>query len=342
MMREATADATAGGKSPALAQPSKGPESPLRVLAENKAPVPVPDTAEDVDFDGAEGTLEFESASSVKQIVEFFRTAMKPLGWREQRSVINKDNMVVLDFVKDTEKLSFTIMQMGPSVHVSARGPALVTQTVDARDTARPNGSAASPDLEVDDAGGLPIPKPHSVSGSERSLFRFGANANVPASLEAVLAFYRRELSKRDWKEQTERAVISKNSAELAFITPDGPAVLKLGRENDETVVTLNVREQDKAMKSNLMPKSGQAMLLFGNMRDKAADITINNKTVKIGAGSGAKGPDGPTLELPPGKYKVALKSAGQPSQNDEVEIGADEIWVVMVGPGGMLAVQGY
>ena len=64
MMREATADLKAGEKSPA-AQPSKGPEPALRVLAENKAPVPVPDTAEDVEFDGADGKLEFSSASSL-------------------------------------------------------------------------------------------------------------------------------------------------------------------------------------------------------------------------------------------------------------------------------------
>ena len=65
MMREATADATAMQKSAPAAQPPSGPAPALRVLAENKAPVPVPDTAEDVEFDGADGKLEFNSPSSL-------------------------------------------------------------------------------------------------------------------------------------------------------------------------------------------------------------------------------------------------------------------------------------
>ena len=76
MMREATADLKAGGETPA-AQPPNDPEPALRVLAENKAPVPVPETAEDVEFDGADGKLEFSSASSLKAVADFYRSAMK-------------------------------------------------------------------------------------------------------------------------------------------------------------------------------------------------------------------------------------------------------------------------
>jgi hypothetical protein len=50
------------------------------------------------------------------------------------------------------------------------------------------------------------------------------------------------------------------------------------------------------------------------------------------------KGPDGPTIDLAPGKYDVALKSHG----HETVEAGPEEIWIVMIGPGGLLAVQAY
>ena len=38
-----------------------------------KAPVPMPDTAEDVEFDGADGRLEFNSSSSIKAVTDFYR-----------------------------------------------------------------------------------------------------------------------------------------------------------------------------------------------------------------------------------------------------------------------------
>ena len=95
------------------------------MLAENKAPVPVPDTAEDVEFDGADGKLEFNSASSVKAVADFYRSAMKEQGWDSRSSVINNANMVVLNFAKAGKAVSFTIMRMGNKTNVSADGPGL-------------------------------------------------------------------------------------------------------------------------------------------------------------------------------------------------------------------------
>jgi hypothetical protein len=316
---------------------STEPSEPLAPLADNKIPAPLPATAEEIEYDAAEGSLDFTSASTVKQLAEFYRAAMKPLGWTEHRSPINKDNMVVLDFVKGEDNLNFTIMRMGDQSKVSASAPALVSQAAEA---AAPEGAAAAdPELTVEDSGGLPIPAPHSQSGNERSLFRYSADASTPASIDAIVAFYRRELGKRNWKELPDKAVIKKDSAQLAFNAPDGPAQLKLGRENNETTIALSVRDQAKAAKSPLLPKAGQVKIMFGNMGDKAAEVMIGGKTLKVPVGAGAKGPDGPIVELAPGKYEVALKSA---AQRENVETGPDEIWMVMIGPGGMLAVQAY
>ena len=81
MVRQAAADAAASQKSAPAPQRPSGAEAGLRVLAENKAPVPVPDTAEDVEFDGADGKLEFSSASSLTAVADFYRSAMKGQGW---------------------------------------------------------------------------------------------------------------------------------------------------------------------------------------------------------------------------------------------------------------------
>jgi hypothetical protein len=339
MANEAIAQAAAGAKAPAPA-PS-GPAEALAALAGSDASIPLPQTAEDVDFDGAEGKLEFNSASSVKSVAAFFRAAMKPLGWKERPSVINQPNMVELDFSKAGKDVSLTIMQMGKQVNVTGSGEGLVNGAAKASAEAAAE-SAPQAELESEDSGGFPVPKSHTSSGGEQTPFRHGLVADVPADLASVLAFYRRELGKLGWKELPDGSVLKPDQAALSFAAPDGPALLKLVHKNDDTSISLVMRDHDKAAKAGVAPKPGQAKLLLGNVLGAEAVLTINKQTIKVAAGAGAKGPDGPKLDLPPGKYKIAFKIAGQPANADEVEVGADETWGVMVGPGGLLPLQVY
>ena len=55
------------------AQAANLSDAPLRAPPDETKPVPVPDGAENVKFDGAEGGLEFNSASSVKALATFYR-----------------------------------------------------------------------------------------------------------------------------------------------------------------------------------------------------------------------------------------------------------------------------
>ena len=167
-------------------------------------------------------------------------------------------------------------------------------------------------------------------------------NANVPANVASVVAFYRRELGTRSWKEDAPAAAVNSDEARLVFEAPDGPAVLKLSRKDDATVVQLSLRKPAEAKKAGIMPKPGQGKVLFGNMIEPDAVVTINRQTVKVGAGVGAKAPDGPSLDLPPGKYKFSFKIGNKPAQSDEFEIGANEAWGILIGPGGALALHAY
>jgi len=153
-----------------------------------------------------------------------------------------------------------------------------------------------------------------------------------------VLNFYRRELEKRSWTVVDKGPVAASDKALVTFTTPDGAAVLKLGRKDNETTVSLAVRNPDAATKAGIMPKPGQVKVMFGNMTEREAVVTIAGKTVKIAAGVGAKKPDGPTLDLKPGKYKVTLKGG----QSDEIDVAADEAWGLLVGPGGVLPLNVY
>jgi hypothetical protein len=324
----------------------------LGVLAGANAPVPLPDTAQDVDYDGAGSRLEFNTPSGFKSVVAFYRSTMKSMGWKPQPSVINSPTMVELDFSKGGKDVSFTIMQMGDTVNVTADGSALAgakNKPAVADADVQPGAGAAQAsaqgsdqDLEAEDSGGLPVPKQHTLSAGAQTPFRHEVTASVSADLTAVLAFYRRELGKLNWAEDKKTAVVTANRAVVAYTSPDGPAVLKLDRKNGETSVSLAVRNPDAAAKAGIMPKPGQAKLLFGNALPADAAVTINSKTVKVSGGIGTKGPDGPSLDLAPGKYAYSIKMQSQTAQHDDVQIGADETWGLLIGPGGAMQMQMY
>jgi hypothetical protein len=304
----------------------------------------MPDNAEDVEFDGADGKLEFSSVSSPKAVADFYRSVMKQQGWNPQSSVINNPNMVVLNFAKANKSVSFTIMRMGNKTNVAADGPGLKMAAATPSRTAAPNAPApaSAEDLEAEESGGLPVPKRHTMSEGTTTPFRHDLKASVPLALNDVLGFYRRELGKRNWKEETKGAVVTGNKVVLAYATAEGPAVLKLDRKDKEIGVDLVVKNPSAAGKAGILPKPGQVKVMFGNINGTEAAITFNNKAIKVAAGAGTKGPDGPLLDVPPGKYKYSIKLPGKPLQNDEVVLGADEIWGLMVGPGGVLPLQVY
>jgi hypothetical protein len=184
----------------------------------------------------------------------------------------------------------------------------------------------------------LPVPAPHTLAGSERTPFRTSVNAETPAGIAAVVAFYRSELGKRGWAEQVGKTSVRDDAAELIFDSPTGPATLMLTRDGANTTAQLTVRDKAAAMKSTLWPKPGQVKVAFGNMTDKAVEVSVAGKRVKIAAEAGRGAPNGPTLDLAPGKYDLALRSG----EHEAIEAGPEEIWIAMVGPGGLLAVQAY
>jgi hypothetical protein len=330
-------------------------DAPLNALADSKAPVPLPETAEGVKFEGDDGRLEFSSTSSVKALTAFYRTLLKPAGWKEQPSVINQPNMAVMEFAKSGKSISMTVMQMGPKVNVSANGSGLViaaAKPVEAKSTqAKAVQTKSKEPLTPDPDVALPVPTQHSSTGlsstkfpgSDQS-FRTELEASIPAELGEVLAFYRAELTKRGWQEKTDGATVTSERAELAFTSPQGPAVLKLGRARDETTVSLVQRNPQAAAKADIIPKAGQARLMLGNMGPKEASLTINNQTVKIAAGAGGpQSPKGPMLDLPPGKYQYALRLPGRPARTETLTVAAGDAWGLLVGPSGdVLPLQMY
>ncbi|TPQ36812.1 hypothetical protein C2U70_11935 [Bradyrhizobium guangdongense] len=325
-------------------------DAPLNALADSKTPVPLPENAEAVKYAGNEGQLEFSSASSVKALAAFYRASLKTAGWKEQPSVINQPNMAVMEFSKGGKAISFTVMQMGPKVSVRADGTGLVMAAAKPAAGPEVQAKAAEP-LKPDSDSELPVPTQRSSTSlastkmpGSTAPFRRELEASIPAPLSDVLAFYRTELTKLGWQEKADGATVSADQAQIAFTSPQGPAVLKLGRAKGETTVNLAQKNPDAATKADIMPKPGQARLMLGNIGSKEASLTINKQTIKIAAGTGSpQSPKGPMLDLPPGKYQYALRVPGRPARTESIEIAAGDAWGLMVGPTGeVLPLQMY
>jgi len=327
-------------------------DAPLNVLADSKTPVPLPENAEGVNFEGGNGRLEFSSASSVKALSNFYRATLKGSGWKEQPSVINQPNMAVMAFSRGGKSISMTVMQMGPKVNVRANGSGLVTEAAKPAASAEAEVQAKSSEpLTSDSDSQLPVPTQRSsksfattkIPGGEAPLRR-ELTASIPAPLQDVLAFYRAELSRLGWQEKTGGAAMSAERAKIDFTSPQGPATLTLGRAKGETTVNLAQKNTDVAVKADIMPKEGQARLMLGNMGSSEASLTINKQTVKIAAGAGGpRSPKGPMLDLPPGKYQYALRMPGQPARTEALTVAAGEAWGLLVGPSGdVLPLQMY
>jgi hypothetical protein len=201
-------------------------------------------------------------------------------------------------------------------------------------------------DLEaaLSDATGLPLPERWVVATVKNSPFIKAVHVETSLDLAAVLGFYRAELSKRGWTENG-GAVVEPERAEVAFTTADGPALLRLVRQDDRTIADLSSRKP-AAANPGILPRPGQVRLMLGNDTDEEAVITINEQSVRLAARAGReltdgadakrKSPDSPEIGLPPGKYKVTLKVASNVAQNREFEVAAGETWGLLVGPAGV------
>jgi AhpD family alkylhydroperoxidase len=168
-------------------------------------------------------------------------------------------------------------------------------------------------------------------------------HVETPLDLAATLGFYRVELSKRGWAEDG-GALVEPDRAVIAFTTTDGPALLRLVHQDDRTIAGLSLHKP-AAPNASILPRPGRVRLRLGNATDEETVITINEQTIKLAARAGneltddpetgRKSPDSPEIDLPPGKYKVALKIASGAAQNREFEVAADETWGLLAGPAG-------
>ncbi|QPF91727.1 hypothetical protein [Bradyrhizobium commune] len=193
--------------------------------------------------------------------------------------------------------------------------------------------SALTPDPEST----LPAPTRYSFRGTHTTIIRgveaplrITLEATIPAELSDVLAFYRTELAKRGWQERPDGALVAADHVQVAFVSPLGPGMLELGRRDSSTVVNLVQRNQDVAIKGNVLPEPDQAKLVFSNISETEAALTINARTIKRPTGANAV-----SLDLQPGKYSYQLSIPGHPATTNVLNLAAGDTWELTVGRDG-------
>ncbi|TFV47334.1 hypothetical protein E4K65_16730 [Bradyrhizobium niftali] len=194
-----------------------------------------------------------------------------------------------------------------------------------------------SAELTPDPATRLPAPTRYSYRGIHTTVvqgvetpLRTKLEATVPAELGNVLAFYRTELGKLGWQEQHDGAVVSADHVQLAFVSPLGPGMLALDRKDSGTTINLVQKNASVATNANVMPEPGQAKLVFANISETDATLTINDRTIKRAAGSYAV-----SLDLQPGRYSYEVSVPGHPATTNILNFAAGDTWELTVGRDG-------
>ena len=269
--------------------------------------------------------LNFIAPNSVADIVAFYRTELAKKGWKETSAKVS-DKQAELSFTAPEGPARLTVKRNDDASEAElALGPDAAAKADDA---------APSTALIATEKNGLPLPKGLGNNGSSATQFSKSVNFSAPNSVAEIVAFYRAELSKKAWKEDA--AKVEDEAAELSFTAPEGPAKLTVTRNGDMSDAELTLTQKAKAAASPLAPKPGMVKLIFGNLTDKPAEVIIAGKHVKLAPQQGSQGPDGPSLEVKPGALEAAMKGA----DNAPFTAGPDEIWMVGVGPGGLIAIK--
>ena len=203
------------------------------------ADVPFPDGAMDIVFDERRPYLGCTAPGNVDANLDFYRREFEASGWiplsaddaktRWPNAVIDDktERGVRAYFRRDDRDRQLPIM-----LSLQQRDDNKTTVDVRVAPFALPQDLGAGPDT-----GGLPRPDHITSAGStgDATSDRREVHATVIAEMPVVLAFYRRELTSRGWKEEGKGASVTSDEVALTFTSPDESGTLKLGHKYDLT-----------------------------------------------------------------------------------------------------------
>jgi hypothetical protein len=196
-----------------------------------------------------------------------------------------------------------------------------------------------SGELGVDEEDGLPLPNDRSGYSSEGGEFRRTVTVSSPSDLATLSEFYQTELASRGWT--LDEAEGTDTDQTLRFSGDEGELVVTI-LAGDETEVVLVQRDRAAAEAAGVLPPAGLARLYLVNFTESDMTVTIDGQAIDVPPEAGIESPDdAPQVDLPPGSYDVTTEVSGN-SVTDEIVVGPDESWALLLDEEGALPLQMY
>jgi len=206
-------------------------------------------------------------------------------------------------------------------------------------------GKKGTETLKAVDKDGLPVPENYTDYSGEQSAYYYSITASTPSALKAVLAFYKRELSLNKWKELP-GAPAAANKAVVNYENDkqDRLEVKLTVNSKKGTDITLAVKLKGPAKEAGILPPAGKARIYLGNMTENPVVFSIDKKKFSVKQQSTADNSmkDAPFVDVATGSYPFTLTQKGQKPSSDKIQVGADETWGLIAGPGGAMPIRIY
>jgi hypothetical protein len=292
---------------------------------------PVPDEATEVNQSG--DTLSYKTVLKLVEIAEFYRPTYELLG-------LGTD---CLDNAAEYTSMSCSLSNGDFSVNIFAfegfdqsEVEISFTNYAQGSTTTDSSDSGDSGELAAIDEEGLPVPDDYTGLSSEGSEFRRVIIVTSPSDSATLLEFFETELVARGWELE------SGSNTGLTFSGSDGTLAVTLNPAGNETEATLALKNPAAAAAAGILPPAGQARLYLTNFSADALTVTINGQEIKVVAEAGMDSPeDAPKVDLPPGTYELTT-ATGDTTVTDEIAVGADEVWGLLLDSLGALPLQLY
>jgi hypothetical protein len=291
---------------------------------------PTPPDATEVDVSG--DTLSFKTALSLVDVAEFYRPVYASMDLDASCLEDVADyTSVSCSYSNGDITVSFFAFEGfdATEVEIEVINYGLESST----------GSGDSGELGVEEEDGLPLPDDHTGYTSEGGEFRRVVAVYSPSDLATLSEFYQAALADRGWSLDEVEGTDTEQT--LRFSGDEGELVVTI-LAGDETEVVLVQRDPAGAEAAGALPPAGLARLYLVNFTESDMTVTIDGEAIDVPPEAGIESPDdAPQVELPPGTYEVITEMDGS-SVTDEITVGPDETWALLLDEEGALPLQMY
>ena len=304
----------------------------------------IPADAQDVVYDADFGDITYTSPSDVETVVEFYRRSLLAEGWQEDEDVAEVDeDFAFIGFDQDEDSIFVDITPSTDITEVTI-DVSFASSLVEILEGETSTGGAASDSgpLSLVEEYETLVPSDYTSLYSESSQFSKMVTLTSPSDIDTLVELYETELPTRGWEYMSDSIT---NEATLYFAGGGEELVIHLWPADGETGAEVTVRDPAAAAEAGILPTSGQGRIYLGNMLEEGdAIVTIDGQKITVPPSDPMiDSPDQlQNVDLSPGTYNITATIPDLDEVSEEIDLGADTVWVLMIGPGGLWPLRVY